>query len=59
VVLNDEDFKKASQGKSESIVINEFVKTEEINPRYFEKPYLLEPEKGSRENLQSSAEGNL
>jgi DNA end-binding protein Ku len=47
VVLNDEDFKKASKGKSESIVINEFVKAEEINPRYFEKPYLLEPDKGA------------
>jgi DNA end-binding protein Ku len=47
VVLDDEDFKKASKGKSENIVINEFVKTEEINPRYFEKPYLIEPEKGA------------
>ena len=47
VTLEKEDFKKASKGKSESIVINEFVKTEEINPRYFDKPYLLEPEKGA------------
>lgn len=47
VVIKDEDFKKASKGKSDSIDILEFVKTEEINPRYFEKPYLLEPEKGA------------
>ena len=47
VILTDEDFKKASQGKSDSIEIKEFVKAEEINPRYFEKPYLLEPEKGA------------
>ncbi len=47
VTLTDEDFEKASLGKSESIDIQEFVKTEEINPRYFEKPYLLEPEKGA------------
>ncbi len=47
IVISDEDFKKASKGKSESIDIIEFVKTEEINPRYFEKPYLLEPEKGA------------
>ncbi len=47
IVIRDEDFKKASKGKSESIDIVEFVKTEEINPRYFEKPYLLEPEKGA------------
>ncbi len=47
IVISDEDFKKASKGKSDSIDIIEFVKTEEINPRYFEKPYLLEPEKGA------------
>ncbi|MBM9603705.1 non-homologous end joining protein Ku [Desulfopila inferna] len=47
VTLTDEDFKRASLGKSDSIDIQEFVKTEEINPRYFEKPYLLEPEKGA------------
>jgi DNA end-binding protein Ku len=47
ITLTDDDFKKASKGKSDSIIIKEFVKTEEINPRYFEKPYLLEPEKGA------------
>jgi DNA end-binding protein Ku len=47
ITISDEDFEKASKGKSESIDIQEFVKTEEINPRYFEKPYLLEPEKGA------------
>jgi len=47
VTLSDDDFKKAKSGKSESIDIEDFVKTEEINPRYFEKPYLLEPEKGA------------
>ncbi len=47
ITLADEDFQKAKTGKSESIEIEDFVKTEEINPRYFEKPYLLEPEKGA------------
>lgn len=47
ITITDEDFEKASSGKSESIDIVEFVKTGEINPRYFEKPYLLEPEKGA------------
>jgi DNA end-binding protein Ku len=47
VIIKDEDFEKARKGKSESIDIMEFVKTQEINPRYFEKPYLLEPEKGA------------
>ena len=57
VTLTDEDFQKASLGKSDSIDIQEFVKTEEINPRYFEKPYLLEPEKGAGKtyNLLRSA----
>ncbi len=47
VTLTDEDFERASKGKSDSIDIREFVKTEEINPRFFDKPYLLEPEKGA------------
>ena len=47
VTLSDDDFKRARSGKSESIDIEDFVKAEEINPRYFEKPYLLEPEKGA------------
>jgi DNA end-binding protein Ku len=47
VTLTDEDFEKARKEKSDSIVITEFVKTGEINPRYFEKPYLLEPDKGA------------
>ncbi|MEL7587927.1 MAG: Ku protein [Prolixibacteraceae bacterium] len=47
VTLTDADFEKARKEKSDSIVITEFVKTGEINPRYFEKPYLLEPEKGA------------
>jgi DNA end-binding protein Ku len=57
ITLTDDDFKNASLGKSDSIDIQEFVKTEEINPRYFEKPYLLEPEKGAGKtyNLLRSA----
>jgi len=47
VTIEDDDFQKIRREKSDSIIINEFVKAEEINPRYFEKPYLLEPEKGA------------
>ena len=47
VVLENDDFKKARPEKSESISIVDFVKVEEINPRYFEKPYLTEPQKGA------------
>jgi DNA end-binding protein Ku len=47
IVLNKEDFEKASKEKSESIDITDFVKIEQISPRYFEKPYLVEPQKGA------------
>ncbi|MFO7935856.1 MAG: Ku protein [Bacteroidales bacterium] len=47
ITLTDEDFEKASRVKSENIEIISFVKAVEINPRYFDKPYLLEPEKGA------------
>ena len=48
IILNDKDFEKAREEKSESIDITDFVKMEEISPRYFEKPYLLEPGKGAK-----------
>jgi len=45
VVLNDDDFKKASPEKSKLIEIAEFVSQEEIDTIYYETPYYLEPEK--------------
>jgi DNA end-binding protein Ku len=47
VVLDDEDFKRASPEKSERIDIESFVKAEEINTKYYDKPYYLEPGKGA------------
>ncbi len=47
VVLTPEDFQKANVEKTKAIEIQEFVKEQEIDPMYFEKPYYLEPEKGS------------
>lgn len=47
VVVTDDDFKKASPEKSKSIDIVDFVKEEEIDSIYFEKPYYLEPDKGA------------
>src|SRR5262249_24975141 len=54
-------FKKASIEKTKAIEIESFVKESEIDPIYFEKPYYLEPEKGSqkayallRESLKKS-----
>jgi DNA end-binding protein Ku len=46
VVLNDADFKAAALEHSKTIDILDFVKEEEIDPRYFETPYYLLPGKG-------------
>lgn len=45
VVLTDEDFKKAAPEKTQTIDIIEFVDEKEIDIRFFEKPYYLEPDK--------------
>jgi DNA end-binding protein Ku len=47
VVVDEEDFKKASPEKSKSIDIVQFVKEDEIDPIYYEKPYYLIPGKGA------------
>lgn len=47
VVLVDEDFKKANIRKTKSIDILDFTNADEIDSVYFEKPYFLEPDKGS------------
>ncbi len=43
VVLDDDDFKAAAIESSKTIEILDFVKTEEIDPRFFETPYYLLP----------------
>ena len=45
VVLDEEDFKKASPEKSKIIEIVEFVKENEIESIFYETPYFLEPQK--------------
>ncbi len=45
IVLTDKDFESASPEKSKYIDIFQFVKVEEIDSIYFEKPYYLEPDK--------------
>lgn len=47
VVLSDEDFKKADVRKTKTIDIINFAREDEIDAIYFEKPYFLEPQKGS------------
>jgi DNA end-binding protein Ku len=44
VVLEERDFEDASPEKSKLIEIESFVKTEEVNPMYFENSYYAEPD---------------
>ena len=46
VVLTDDDFKKAALDTSKTIDIIDFVREDEIDPRFFETPYYLVPSKG-------------
>ena len=48
VVLDEEDFAKAAAKKTYSIDIDAFVNESEVDPKYFEKPYYLEPDKKSQ-----------
>ena len=47
VVITDEDFKKASPEKTNTVDIIQFADEEEIDPIYYEKPYYLVPDKGA------------
>jgi DNA end-binding protein Ku len=46
IVMTDEDFEAAAIESSRTIDILDFVKEEEIDPRFFETPYYLVPTKG-------------
>jgi DNA end-binding protein Ku len=46
VVLTDEDFKAAALESSKVIDIIDFVKEDEVDPRFFETPYFIIPTKG-------------
>ena len=46
VVLDDEDFKAAAIESTKTIDILDFVQAEQVDPRYFETPYYLLPQKG-------------
>ncbi len=48
VILDETDFEKANIKKSETIEIVSFVDSDEIDTKYFDKPYYLEPEKGAK-----------
>ena len=46
VVLTDEDFQKAALATSKTFEIRDFSPEQQVDPRYFEKPYYLIPQKG-------------
>ena len=45
VVLDDADFKKADVKKASAIEVAVFVDEKDVDPKYVEKPYYLEPQK--------------
>ena len=46
IVLKDEDFEKVRIESTHSIDITDFVEVEQIDPKFFYKPYFLEAQKG-------------
>ena len=46
VIMNDEDFEKVRIESTHSIDITDFVELEQVDPKFFYKPYFLEPQKG-------------
>jgi DNA end-binding protein Ku len=47
IVLTQEDLKKADVKEAKSINIKQFADESDIDSRYYERPYYLEPEKGA------------
>jgi DNA end-binding protein Ku len=46
IVLSDEDFEKVRIESTHSIDITDFVDMTDVDPKFFYKPYFLEPQKG-------------
>jgi DNA end-binding protein Ku len=46
VIMKDEDFAKVKIESTHSIDITDFVEIEQVDPKFFYKPYFLEPQKG-------------
>ncbi|MBA3832812.1 MAG: Ku protein [Chthoniobacterales bacterium] len=46
VVLKEEDFEKVKIESTHSIDITDFVELGQVDPKFFYKPYFLEPQKG-------------
>jgi DNA end-binding protein Ku len=48
VILEDEDFKKANAKKTQTIEIVSFAQKDEVDMKFLEKPYYVEPGKGAQ-----------
>jgi DNA end-binding protein Ku len=46
IILSDEDFEKVRIESTHSIDITDFVDLDKVDPKFFYKPYFLEPQKG-------------
>ncbi|MEP6603886.1 MAG: Ku protein [Spartobacteria bacterium] len=46
IILSDEDFEKVRIESTHSIDITDFVDMDQVDPKFFYKPYFLEPGKG-------------
>lgn len=46
IILSDEDFEKVRIESTHSIDITDFVDLGQVDPKFFYKPYFLEPQKG-------------
>ena len=55
VVMSDHDFKEAALQASKTLEILDFVKHDDIDPRFFETPYYLVPSKGGRRRMRCYA----
>jgi DNA end-binding protein Ku len=56
VVVTDADFKKAAVPSTKRIELAGFVKSDEVDPRYFETPYYLIPQKSGEKAYALFAE---
>lgn len=52
VVVTNEDFEKARPDIAKAIDIIQFVKEDEVDPIYYEKPYYIVPAKGSEKSYK-------
>lgn len=57
VILEDEDFERANVRKTQTIDIQDFVDEKQIDTKFLEKPYYLEPTRESRKAYMLLSQG--